>query len=135
MKKTLKKPNTKIHPIKRSKEDKALYLITAIETPTGKEGEVENVQSVPLCFLNLDKANSWEEVFMQVNQKFKLNPSLGLMLVPVSNKPQIAMLYQNGFQIYPFSDVPIMCMTRFIYDSFFSRIQNSLEEEMNKTSN
>lgn len=125
---TTKKPNTARPPtMKRVKGDKALHLITQVETPIE-----DNLQSVPMCYLDLEQANSWEEVFMQVSRKFELNPNLGLMLVPTHNKAQLAMLYQNGFKDYGFSDMPVVCMTRFIYESVFKGQQDDAEEQLQK---
>lgn len=125
------KPNIRrktVNPaMKKVKGDKALYLISQIETPCE-----DNMRSLPYCVLDLEKANSWEEVFMQVSRKFELNPSLGLMLVPVHNNAQIAMLYQHGFKNYGFSDLPVVCMTRFIYENVFKKKQTQAEEQLQK---
>lgn len=113
--------------MKRVKGDKALYLISQIETPCE-----DNLQSVPYCVLDLEQANSWEEVFMQVSRKFELNPNLGLMLVPTHYKAQVAMLYQHGFKDHPFSELPVVCMTRFIYENVFKKKQAQTEEQLQK---
>lgn len=124
------KPNTTRPPtMKRVKGDKNLYLLSQIETPAE-----DNMQSVPYCILDLQQANTWEEVFMQVHKKFDLNPNLGLMLAPIHNKPQMAMLYQRGFKPYGFSDMPVMCMTRFVYDNVFKKQQLVAEEQLRKDS-
>lgn len=119
----------KLPSMKRVKGDKALHLITQVETPIE-----DNMQSVPYCVLDLQQANTWEEVFMQVSRKFELNPTLGLMLAPIHNKPQQVMLGQRGFKTYGFSDMPVMCMTRFIYDNVFKPQQSVAEEQLKKDS-
>ena len=120
------KPNTTRPPtMKRVKGDKNLYLLSQIETPCE-----DNLQSVPYCVLDLEQANSWEEVFMQVHRKFELNPQLGLLLVPTHNKVQLTMLYQHGFKDNPFSELHVVCMTRFIYENVFKQQQTDAEKQL-----